>query len=93
MGHNHSHNHTSTKNIKIAFYLNLCFTILEIIGGIYVNSIAIISDAIHDLGDTISLGTAWYLDVKSKKKADKKFSFGYNRFSLLGALISSIILI
>ena len=73
MGHNHSHNHTSTKNIKIAFYLNLCFTILEIIGGIYVNSIAIISDAIHDLGDTISLGTAWYLDVKSKKKADKKF--------------------
>ena len=93
MGHNHSHNHTSTKNIKIAFYLNLCFTILEIIGGIYVNSIAIISDAIHDLGDTISLGTAWYLDVKSKKKADKKFSFGYNRFSLLGALISSVILI
>jgi len=93
MEHNHSHNHTSTKNIKIAFYLNLCFTILEIIGGIYVNSIAIISDAIHDLGDTISLGTAWYLDVKSKKKADKKFSFGYNRFSLLGALISSIILI
>ena len=47
MGHNHSHNNTSTKNIKIAFYLNLCFTILEIIGGIYVNSIAIISDAIH----------------------------------------------
>ena len=93
MPHNHSHSHQSTKNIKVAFFLNLIFTIFEIIGGFYVNSIAIISDAIHDLGDTISLGTSWYLDVKSKKDANKRFSFGYKRFSLLGALINSIVLI
>ena len=92
MGHNHQH-HTSTKNLKIAFFLNLGFTILEFIGGLYVNSIAIISDAIHDLGDSLSLGTSWYLDIKSKKGADSKFSFGYKRFSLLGALINSIVLI
>ena len=51
------------------------------------------SDAVHDLGDSLSLGTAWYLDKKSKKGADEKYSFGYKRFSLLGALINSIVLI
>jgi cobalt-zinc-cadmium efflux system protein len=93
MGHDHHHNHGSGKNLKIAFFLNLGFTIFEIFGGLYVNSVAILSDAIRDLGDSLSLGTAWYLDHKSKQKADKKFSFGYARFSLLGALINSIVLI
>ena len=51
----------------MAFFLNLGFTILEFIGGIYVNSIAIISDAVHDLGDSLSLGTSWYFDKKSKQ--------------------------
>jgi len=92
MRHHHDHHHSSN-NIKVAFFLNFAFTILEIIGGLYVNSIAIISDAIHDLGDTISLGTSWYLEEKSYKKSDNKFSFGYKRFSLLGALINSVILI
>ncbi|PWH86469.1 cation diffusion facilitator family transporter [Brumimicrobium oceani] len=93
MSHNHSHDHSSTKNLKLAFWMNLGFSIFEIIGGIYVNSVAIISDAIHDLGDSLSLGSAWYLENKSKQKADSKFSFGYARYSLLGALINSIILI
>ncbi|MDR5590484.1 cation diffusion facilitator family transporter [Christiangramia sp. SM2212] len=92
MGHNHLHDH-SGKNLKVAFFLNLAFTILEFIGGIYVNSIAIISDAVHDLGDSLSLGTSWYLDSKSKKEANSKYSYGYRRFSLLGALINSIVLI
>ncbi|MFN3996202.1 cation diffusion facilitator family transporter [Algoriphagus sp.] len=92
MAHNHSHDHSS-KNLKTAFFLNLGFTIFELIGGYYVNSVAIISDAIHDLGDSLSLGTSWYLDVKSKQSPTKVFSFGYRRFSLLGALINSIVLI
>lgn len=91
MGHDHSHH--SAKNLKVAFFLNLAFTIVEIIGGFYVNSVAIISDAFHDFGDSLSLGTAWYLDNASKKGSDKNFSFGYARFSLLGALINSIVLI
>ncbi|WP_417886571.1 cation diffusion facilitator family transporter [Zunongwangia sp.] len=91
--HHHHHEHQSGKNLKIAFFLNLGFTILEIFGGLYVNSVAILSDAVHDLGDSLSLGTAWYLDKKSHKGADEKFSFGYRRFSLLGALINSIVLI
>jgi cobalt-zinc-cadmium efflux system protein len=93
MGHNHQHNHQSGNNLKTAFFLNLGFTVFEIIGGFYVNSVAIISDAVHDLGDSISLGTSWYLQRKSKQGADRKFSFGYRRFSLLGALINSLVLI
>ncbi len=92
MGNHHNHD-TSGRNLKLAFFLNLSFTILEIIGGLYVNSIAILSDAVHDLGDSLSLGTAWYLDHKSKQGANKTFSFGYSRFSLLGALINSLVLI
>ncbi|MFP9099454.1 cation diffusion facilitator family transporter [Flavobacterium sp. RHBU_24] len=91
-GHDHSHN-VSAKNIKAAFFLNLGFTILEIIGGFYVNSVSILSDALHDMGDSLSLGLSWYLHNKSKQGADAKFTFGYSRFSLLGALINSVILV
>ncbi|MEZ4688280.1 MAG: cation diffusion facilitator family transporter, partial [Bacteroidia bacterium] len=89
----HDHHHTHSNNLKTAFFLNLAFTVFELIGGMYVNSVAIISDAIHDLGDSLSLGTAWYLDRKARQKADHRFSFGYSRFSLLGALINSLVLI
>lgn len=89
----HQHSHDSGKNLKLAFFLNLSFTLIELVGGWYVNSVAIISDAVHDLGDSISLGTSWYLDRLSKKKATESYSFGYRRFSLLGALINAIVLI
>lgn len=92
MSGNHNHNHVS-QNIRIAFFLNLSFTIVEIIGGFFTNSIAILSDALHDLGDSLSLGLAWYLEKLSLKKPDRRFSFGYRRLSLLSALISGIILI
>lgn len=88
--HQHSH-HTS--NIKVAFFLNLGFTIIELVGGILTNSVAIMSDALHDLGDSFSLGLAWYFEKISEKERDDQFSFGYKRFSLLGALVNSIILL
>ncbi len=81
------------KNILIAFILNLSFSIFEIIGGIFTNSIAIISDAIHDLGDSISIGISYFLEKKSKKKPDKKYTYGYARYSVLGAIITNTILI
>lgn len=89
----HDHEHGREGNIKIAFFLNLFFTILEIIGGLWTNSMAILSDALHDLGDSISLGMAWYFEKYSQKGPDEFFSFGYARFSLLGALINSMVLI
>jgi len=94
MGHQHNHgqNH-ATGNIKVAFFLNLSFTIIEFIGGFYTNSLAIMSDAVHDLGDSLSLGMSWYFQKLSNKKANKYFSYGYGRFSLLGAIINSFVLI
>ena len=82
-----------TKKIRFAFFINLVFTIIEFIGGFLTNSIAIISDAVHDLGDTLSLGLAWHFQKKAKKGRDLKFSYGYKRFSILGAVINSVILI
>jgi cobalt-zinc-cadmium efflux system protein len=96
MGHNHSHNghcHSAVKNIKIAFFLNLFFTIIEFVGGILTNSVAIMSDALHDLGDSFSLGLAWFLEKYSNKKRTGLFSYGYKRFSLLGAFINGAILL
>ncbi|MCP3029296.1 cation diffusion facilitator family transporter [Halobacillus sp. A5] len=92
MGHHHHHDHT-TGNIKVAFFLNLSFTIIELIGGILTNSMAIISDALHDLGDSLSLGLAWFLQRFSKKGKTHHFSFGFKRFSLLAALINSVVLV
>lgn len=73
MGHNHNHHHDhhsdGHKNIRLAFFLNLLFTVLEIVGGLLTNSMAILSDALHDLGDSLSLGIAWYFQRYSEKEA------------------------
>ena len=83
----------SDKNILIAFILNLGFSIFEFIGGTITNSIAIISDSIHDIGDSMSIGLSYLLEKKSKKKADKKYTYGYLRYSVIGSLITTMILI
>lgn len=93
MEHNHSHDHNhSMGNITVAFWLNTGFALLELAGGIYTNSVAIMSDALHDFGDSLSLGLAYYLQKKSEKKKDHIYTYGYKRFSLLGAFITSIVL-
>lgn len=90
--HAHIHHHGSTENIKVAFWLNLGFAIFELLGGIFARSMAILSDAVHDFGDALSLGVAWYLQRVSEKGRDDKFTYGYRRFSLLGALFISLVL-
>ncbi len=80
------------KNILIAFILNISFSIFELIGGFFTNSIAIFSDAIHDLGDALSIGISFVLEKKSKKKPDEKYTYGYARYSILGALITTMVL-
>lgn len=93
MHEHHHHHHESTKWIWTAFFLNLSFAIIEWIGGFWTNSIAIISDAIHDLGDSLAIGLAYIFEKVSKKKANKKYTYWYARFSILGALITVLILI
>lgn len=82
----------NSRNILVAFLLNLLFSIFELAGGLFTNSVAILSDAVHDLGDAISIGLSFILERKSKKKADNNFTYGYARYSLLGAFITLTIL-
>lgn len=88
-GDAHGHQHGSSSSLKVAFLLNLAFTVIEVIGGLWTNSIAILSDAVHDLGDTLSLGSAWYFDRLSKQGRSSRNTYGYRRYSLLGGLITA----
>lgn len=81
------------KNILLAFILNISFSIFEFFGGILTNSVAILSDSIHDLGDAFSIGVSYFLEKKSKKKADKRYTYGYIRYSVLGGVITTTILL
>lgn len=83
----------SEKNILLAFILNLGFSIFEFVGGTITNSVAIISDSVHDMGDSFSLGISYFLEKKSKKKPDEKYTYGYARYSVLGSIITTLILI
>lgn len=83
----------SANRMKIVFFLNLLFSIAEMVFGILFNSAAILSDAVHDLGDALSIGLAWFFQRFSTKEANERFTFGHRRFSLLGAWITSVFLI
>lgn len=83
----------SDKNILIAFILNLAFSVFEFIGGTLTNSVAIISDSIHDIADAMSIGLSYFLEKKSKKKPDEKYTYGYVRYSVIGSLITTLILL
>lgn len=81
------------KNILIAFLLNLLFSIIEFVGGVITNSVAVISDSIHDMGDAISIGISYFFERKSTKKPDSKYTYGYVRYSILGSFITICILL
>ena len=81
------------KNIFFAFILNLAFSVFEFIGGVFTGSVAIISDAIHDIGDATSIGVAFFLEKKSKKQPDKKYTYGYARYSVIGSGLTTLILL
>ncbi len=81
------------KNILFAFLLNFAFSIFEFVGGIFTGSVAILSDAVHDIGDAASIGLSYFLEKKSKKQPDKKYTYGYLRYSVLGSIITTFILL
>ena len=81
------------KNILIAFILNFGFSIFEFVGGALTGSVAIISDAVHDIGDAASIGISYFLERKSKKEPDEIYTYGYKRFSVLGSLVTTMILL
>ena len=81
------------KNILIAFILNLSFSIFEFIGGTITNSVAIVSDSIHDIGDATSIGISYFLEKKSKKQPDATYTYGYARYSVIGSVVTTLILL
>ena len=92
-GHHHPPVHDASGNLKAVFFLNLGFAILELIGGLFTNSMAIMSDALHDLGDSMAIGLSWVFERVSRKKRDRQYSYGYRRFSLISATVSALILL
>lgn len=89
----HDHHKNASENLAFVFLMNLSFNIIVIIGGLATNSMAIIADCIHDLSDTISIALAWVLEKISQKESSNNYSYGYQRFSILGAIIISIFVI
>ncbi len=81
------------KNILAAFLLNLLFSVFEFAGGIVTGSVAIVSDAVHDIGDAASIGIAYFLEKKSKKQPDDTYTYGYGRYSVIGSVITTLILL
>ena len=90
--HQHRHEHAGGGSLRTAFLLNLTFTVLEVLGGIWTNSVAIQSDAVHDAGDCLTLGLAWALQRWAERGPDARFTYGYRRLSALGALFTGLVL-
>ncbi len=91
--HHHPAEHDDTGRIGTAFLLNFSFALIEVVGGLLTNSIAVLSDALHDLGDSVVLAMAWYLQKVSERGRDRRYTYGYRRFSLLSALAGSGVLV
>lgn len=81
------------RSILIAFILNLLFSIFEFIGGVVTGSVAIVSDAVHDAGDAASIGVSYFLEKKSRQRPDDRYTYGYVRYSIMGGLITTLILL
>ena len=92
----HNHGHVSAQSalaLRTAFLLNLAFTVIEVAGGWWTGSIAVLTDALHDAGDCLVLGTAWWLQRIAMKGRDSHYSYGYGRYSMLGGWLTSVVLI
>ena len=89
----HNHHKKASDNLAFVFMINLTFNIIVIVGGLATNSMAILADCIHDMSDTISMAVAWILEKISQKETTSDYSYGYQRFSILGAVITSLFVI
>lgn len=92
-GHSHGHHDLSGRKLLLSSILNILITLAEIIGGILSNSLALLSDAVHNLGDTIAVLLAFFANKMSKKDPNEKQTFGYKRVEILTALFNAVILI
>ena len=78
--------------VWVAFFLNLTYAIVEFIAGGVFGSSAVLADSVHDLGDAIAIGISAFLESISNREEDSHYTLGYKRFSLLGAMVTAVIL-
>lgn len=92
--HDHSHSHSiSGKNIGIAIFLNILITISQIVGGIISGSVALLTDALHNFSDVVSLFLSYFTNRLAKRKSTPKQTYGYKRAEILSAFVNSVTLI
>ena len=91
-GHDHHGHAAGAASLRVAFFINLAFTVVEAVGGWWTGSIAVLTDALHDAGDCLVLGTAWWLQRVAMKGRDAQYSYGYGRYSMLGGWLTSVVL-
>lgn len=87
------HSHETTARLRAAFFLNLAFTLIEVVGGVFTNSLAIVSDALHDLGDSLAIGFSWIMENRAHRPSQGRYSYGFRRLSLVAALVNAVVLI
>lgn len=92
MGHHH-HHEKANRNLLLVTVLNLFITIAEVIGGIMANSLALLSDALHNLSDTIAIFLAYVAGRISRRRSNEKKTFGYKRIEILAAFFNALVLI
>jgi cobalt-zinc-cadmium efflux system protein len=92
-GHGHAQHGRSTQALRTAFLINAAFTLVEAVGGWWTHSIAVLTDALHDLGDCLVLGLAWYLVKLARRERDARYSYGYGRYRMLGGWLSAGVLL
>ncbi len=90
--HDHDHYKEAKKSILYGIVLNSIFTVIELVGGILSNSLALLSDTIHDFSDSVALGISYYANQKAQSSPTKTMTFGYRRTTILAAFINSTIL-
>jgi len=93
MGHKHHKHQVSGKNIGIAVLLNIIITVSELIGGLLSGSISLLTDALHNFSDVVSLLLSYFTNRLARRQADEKHTFGYKRAEILAAFINSATLI
>jgi len=93
MAHLHHHNEPNKKNLLISVILNAGITAAEFVGGILSNSLALISDAVHNLSDTMAIIISYVALKAGKKESNQKNTFGYKRIEILAALFNAVVLI
>ncbi|HMK08488.1 MAG TPA: cation diffusion facilitator family transporter [Anaerolineales bacterium] len=88
-----AHTHDTIPRLRTAFFLNLVFTLIEIVGGALTNSLAIVSDALHDLADSLAIGFSWAMENRAHRPSQGRYSYGFRRLSLLAALVNAVVLV